>query len=68
LQNSKQELAIISTDEGMQIDSSDEQFANADFPRCESRQPESNVKSERFLHSLKQKGAIVSIDEGMIID
>jgi hypothetical protein len=54
--------------EGMQIDRSDEQDANAEAPGMESLQPDSNVKSDRFVQLQKQKLESVSIDEEMQID
>jgi hypothetical protein len=68
LQDEKQDFEIVSIDEGMQIDRSAEQPANANSPRFESREPRSKVKSERFSQSQKQDLEIVSIDEGMQID
>jgi hypothetical protein len=59
---------MVSIDEGMQIDRSDEQFENAESPRCESRQLGSNVKTESLLQPRKQDLEIVSIDEGMQSD
>jgi hypothetical protein len=61
-------LEIVSTDDGMQIDSSDEQEANADLPNIESWQPDSNVTVERLPQFLKQDLEIVLTDEGMQID
>jgi hypothetical protein len=43
----KQESQIISTDEGIQMDESDEQYWNADFPIRESLESDSNVTIER---------------------
>jgi hypothetical protein len=42
----KHELEILSTDEGMQIDSSDEQYENADSPKDDIVQPEANLRFE----------------------
>jgi hypothetical protein len=64
----KQKSGILSIDEGMQIDLSDEQCPNAESPRAENLEPDSNVKLERSLHLLKQKFGILYIDEGMQID
>jgi hypothetical protein len=55
-------------DEGIQIDSSDEQFRNADSPRIEVLQPDSNVNFLSCEQSLKHDFEIVSIDEGIQID
>jgi hypothetical protein len=59
---------MISIDEGIQIDSSDEQLENADSPRFEILEPLSNVKIERFVHLKKQYEEMVPIDEGIQID
>jgi hypothetical protein len=59
---------MVSIDDGMQIDRSDEQFANADSPSFEILQSLSNVKIERFVHLKKQELEMLSIDEGMQID
>jgi hypothetical protein len=59
---------MVSSDEGRQIDRSDEQYQNADSPRTKSLDPVSNVKSERRPQLLKHDLEIVSIDEGIQID
>jgi hypothetical protein len=64
----KHDFEIVSTDEGIQIASSDEQWQNALSPRIESFDPGSNVKSERLSQESKQDGEIVLTDEGMQID
>jgi hypothetical protein len=64
----KHSLEIVSIDEGIQIDSSDEQLENADSPRVDTLQPISIVKMERFVQSWKQWLEMVSIDEGIQID
>jgi hypothetical protein len=64
----KHELEKVSTEEGIQIDSSDSHSANAASPKIETLQPGSNVTFERFVQSLKQDSGIVSMDEGMQID
>jgi hypothetical protein len=61
----KQHFAIVSTDEGIQIDRSDEQFENADSPRTERWQLESKVTVDRLVQSWKHTLQIVSIDEGI---
>jgi hypothetical protein len=48
-QSLKQDLEIVSTDEGIQTDRSCAQFEKADPPRIETREPDSNVTLERFL-------------------
>jgi hypothetical protein len=59
---------MISIDEGIQIDLSDVQSSNADSPRLEIWQPDSNVSSERPWQFKKQNPEIVSTDEGIQID
>jgi hypothetical protein len=59
---------MVSIDEGIQIECSDEQFPNANSPRPETLQQLSNVKIERFLQPLKQFLEMVSTDEGIQID
>jgi hypothetical protein len=59
---------MASTDEGIQIDRSDEHSKNADLPRFESREPNSNVKFERFSQFEKQASEMASTDEGIQID
>jgi hypothetical protein len=59
---------MVSIDEGIAIDCSDEQKANADLPRLETLQNPSNVKTERFVQSKKQFSEMASIDEGIQID
>jgi hypothetical protein len=44
---------IVSTDEGIQMDESDEQSQTTEFSIHESLDPDSNVIVERDLHSLK---------------
>jgi hypothetical protein len=46
----KQNLPSVSTDEGMQIDESDEQEENADSPIDESLESDSNLTVERDSH------------------
>jgi hypothetical protein len=43
----KQFFGIVAINERIQIDVREEQFANDDSPSVESREPDSNVKSER---------------------
>jgi hypothetical protein len=62
---SKQDPEISSTDEGMQIDSRDEQRQNADLLRIETRLPLSNVTLERLPEPEKQPLGMLSMDEGM---
>jgi hypothetical protein len=64
----KEDPEIISTDEGIQIESSDEQFENADSPRIERREPASKLKSESCSQFEKQAFPSVSTDEGIQID
>jgi hypothetical protein len=53
---------------GIQIDESDEQSENVDFPIEESREPDSNVTVERDLHRAKHCLPSVSTEKGMQID
>jgi hypothetical protein len=55
----KQDLEIVSIDEGRQIDCSAEQEEKAVSPRLEILEPAANVKIERFVHSRKQDPEIV---------
>jgi hypothetical protein len=64
----KQSLEIKSTDEGIEIDRSDEQFSNADSPRMEIREPAWNRKSERAQQYEKHDLEMALIDEGMQMD
>jgi hypothetical protein len=59
---------MVSMDEGMQIDSSDEQLENTDSPRRETRLPLSNVILRRLAHEQKHEREMVSMDEGKQID
>jgi hypothetical protein len=62
-QPKKQNPESRSTEEGIQIDESDEQFENAQGEIRESREPGSNVTAERDKHSPKPTSS--STDEGM---
>jgi hypothetical protein len=62
---SKQHSPSFSTDEGIQMVESDEQYMNAPAPIDKSREPDSNVMSERDVHCLKQRSPSVSTDEGI---
>jgi hypothetical protein len=64
----KQHFEMTSTDDGIQIDSSDEQPRNAFAPRIEIRQPTSNPTLNRFLHNEKQFAETVSTNAGIEID
>jgi hypothetical protein len=55
------------TDEGIQIDESDEQLANADFSKIETRDPGSKTIDERPVHSLKHFSQTTSTVDGMQI-
>jgi hypothetical protein len=57
---------MVSTDDGMEIDASNEQFSNADFPKVEIRQKASNVTFERELMSLKHPIEIDSMSLPML--
>jgi hypothetical protein len=67
-QPQKQPSLSILTDEGMQIDESDEQSANADFSIRKSLEPIANVTVERPTQSRKQFSLSTSTDEGMHSD
>jgi hypothetical protein len=60
----KQDPEIVSIDAGRQIDRRDEQAANADSPKIEFREPNSNITVRRFLHDLKHSRGMSSISEG----
>jgi hypothetical protein len=64
----KQHDEIVSIDEGKQIDRSDEHQQKANSPIAATREPGSNLKSERALHERKQLAGITSTDEGMQTD
>jgi hypothetical protein len=66
-QKAKQKSEMISTDDGMQIEGSNEQLENADLPKFETIHPLSNVTSESSLHEAKHDFGIVSIKEGIQI-
>jgi nicotinic acid mononucleotide adenylyltransferase len=57
-----------STDDGMQIDESDEQRQNAYSSIRDSREPDSNVTLESAEHRLKHLSQSCSTDDGMQID
>jgi hypothetical protein len=50
----KHNSGICSTCAGMQIDTNDEQSANAPFPTLASFEPDSNTNLDRDEHPLKQ--------------
>jgi hypothetical protein len=53
---------------GRRIDLSALHESNADSPRVESLEPDSNAKIERPMHALKHDLAIVSTEAGSEID
>jgi hypothetical protein len=59
---------MIPTDEGIQIDESDEQDLKADFSIRESLDSFSNLTFDRVLHPKKQDLQMISTDEGIRID
>jgi hypothetical protein len=59
VQLAKQKLDIVSTDEGIQIDCSDEQEEKADSPRFAILEPDANVKFESCQQLLKQVWRII---------
>jgi hypothetical protein len=68
LQFLKQNLAIVLTDEGIQIDCSAAHSPNATAPRVEILEQDSNFTSNSLPQLLKQESQIASIDEGRQID
>jgi hypothetical protein len=52
----KQKSAILSTDDGIQMDRSDEQFENAWSPRVESFEHDSNATLERVVRDRNRIG------------
>jgi hypothetical protein len=64
----KQDLEMISTDEGREMNSSEKHWANADSLRIEILEPASKLKSESSSQLAKQDLAIVSTDEGIQMD
>jgi hypothetical protein len=59
---------MISTDEGIQIDSSDEQTQKAETPRIEIFEPPSIVNFRRLSHFSKHPSEMISTDDGIQID
>jgi hypothetical protein len=59
---------MVSTDEGMQMDWSAQQFSNAEPPRIETFDPALKLKFESFQQFLKQDLPIAATEEGMQID
>jgi hypothetical protein len=59
---------MTSTDEGRQIDESDEQFRNASPPIRESLDSVSNLTFDKVSQSQKQAPQMISTDEGIQID
>jgi hypothetical protein len=59
---------MISTDEGIQIDESNKQAANADLSIRESLESDSNLTFERLRHRMKHDSQMMSTDEGIQID
>jgi hypothetical protein len=57
-----------SIDDGMQIDRSDEQFANADSPTVKFLPPDSNSRVATLQQDAKHFLAICLTDAGMQID
>jgi hypothetical protein len=64
MQPAKQYLAILTTDGGIQLDSSDEHFLNPNVSTMGIVQPGSNVKVKRLVHCSKQYSEMVSTDAG----
>jgi hypothetical protein len=61
----KQSWQIFSTEQGIQIDESDEQLENAEPSIHESLELGSNVIVERDLHQRKQSLQIFSTEQGI---
>jgi hypothetical protein len=61
-------LQIVSTEEGIQIDASDEHFQNAESSIHESLEHDSNVTTERTVQKAKHSLQIFSTEEGMKSD
>jgi hypothetical protein len=59
---------MISTEEGIQMDESDEQDSNADCSILDSVESVANITIERVRHPEKQYSLIISTDEGIQID
>jgi hypothetical protein len=59
---------MIRTDEGIQIDESDEQYSNAYSSIRESLDSLSNLTFDRARHPRKQCKQMISTDEGIQID
>jgi hypothetical protein len=68
VQDLKQDRRIASTDEGIQIEVSDEQPSKADSPRVKRAQSRSNVNSDSCAQDLKQELEIAVTDDGIQID
>jgi hypothetical protein len=64
----KQDLEIVTSDEGTQRDRSDKQYSNAESPKLETVEPRSKVKFESPLQPQKQRFEIVATDGGIQID
>jgi hypothetical protein len=67
LHSAKQDSQILSTEEGIQIDESDEHFENAQRLMHERVEPDSNVSVERKRQPSKQKSPICLSAEGIEI-
>jgi hypothetical protein len=64
----KQRLHSFVTEEGLQIDESNGQWAIADFPKKSHFEPGSNVTVVEDLHTQKHNSQNFSTDAGMQID
>jgi hypothetical protein len=64
----KQLSQMISGDEGIQMDESDEQYPNADSSIRESLDSLSKITFDKARHSEKQKSQMISTDEGIQMD
>jgi hypothetical protein len=61
-------MQSVATDEGMQINRTNEQYRSAESPIDESGDPDSNAIVERERHPKKPFQGSVYTDEGMQID
>jgi hypothetical protein len=64
----KQCSESVSTDEGITIEFSAEQFENVDFPITCSFEPGSNTTVESAMHERKHESERIVTDEGMRMD
>jgi hypothetical protein len=68
LRSVRYSISVVSSEEGHQIDESDEHSENANRPTHESVEPDSNVTVERDGHRAKDSLPRVLTEEGRQID